>query len=177
MIACLCLADCVGDRRKPASDALHAPEPHIDRTSYLFSVVFSFPSLPITRPSVSMMRRDRLFLAATLTAIFSADFYFILLPKLRSLGHTSGDLCTCGHSNLTLPVQGGLATPQLSNWTSVLLLDGSTPEPADGGSKLGRLFAHPLYNIQTPALGPEERLLQAEQLIEYYRKKVSRWER
>lgn len=126
------------------------------------------------------MRRDRLFLAATLTAIFSADLYFILLPKLRSVGRTSGlSSCSCGLVNLTLPGQGGLATPQLSNWTAVPLLDGTSTlqQPTDGGSKLGRLFAHPMYNIQTPALGPEERLLQAEQLVEYYRKKVSRWER
>ncbi|KAM9336518.1 pseudokinase FAM20A [Symphorus nematophorus] len=125
-----------------------------------------------------MMRRDRLFLAVTLTAIFSADLYFILLPKLRSVGQGSGGhFCSCGPSNLTLPRHGGLATPQLSNWTSLPPLDGTTSEPTDGGSKLGRLLAHPLYNIQTPALGLEERLLQAEQLMEYYRRKVSRWER
>ncbi|XP_069012014.1 pseudokinase FAM20A [Embiotoca jacksoni] len=125
-----------------------------------------------------MMRRDRLVLAATLTALFSADFYFILLPKLRSRGQIWGHSCSCGPTNLTLPRHGGLASPRLSNWTSLeLLLDADTPEPADGGSKLERLFAHSLYNIQTPVLGPEERLLQVEQLIEYYRKKVSRWER
>ncbi|KAF0025262.1 hypothetical protein F2P81_022143 [Scophthalmus maximus] len=73
--------------------------------------------------------------------------------------------------------RGGLATPRLSNWTSVSPLAGTTAHPADGGSKLERLFAHPLYSIQTPALGPEERLVQAEQLMEYYRRKVSRWER
>lgn len=123
------------------------------------------------------MRRDRLFLAATLTAIFSADLYFILLPKLRGMGRGSKRLCSCGPDNLTLPGQGGLATPQLSNWTSASPLVGTTTAPMDGGSKLERLFAHPLYNIQTPALGPEERLLQAEQLMEYYRRKVSRWER
>ncbi|XP_032358051.1 pseudokinase FAM20A [Etheostoma spectabile] len=123
-----------------------------------------------------MMRRDRLVLAATLTAIFSADLYFILLPKLRSVGQGSEHFCQCGPNNLTLPMHGGLATPQLYNFTSGQL-DGTTPEPADGGSKLGRLFAHPLYNIQPPVLGPEERLLQTEQLMEYYRKKVSRWER
>ncbi|XP_023140773.2 pseudokinase FAM20A [Amphiprion ocellaris] len=122
-----------------------------------------------------MLRRDRLFLAATLTAVFSADLYFILLPKLRSLGRPHS--CSCGPGNLSLPRQGGLATPLLSNWTSVPLPDSATPEPADGGSKLEKLFAHTLYNIQTPSLGPEERLLQAEQLIEYYRRKVSRWER
>ncbi|KAI3364971.1 hypothetical protein L3Q82_001141 [Scortum barcoo] len=124
-----------------------------------------------------MMRRDRLFLAATLTAIFSADLYFILLPKLRMVGHRSGHLCTCGPNNLTLPRHGGLATPQLSNWTSLPLLDGTTSEPSDGRSKLERLFAHPLYNIQTPLLEPDEWLLQDEQLMEYYRKKLSRWDR
>lgn len=124
-----------------------------------------------------MMRRDRLFLATTLTAIFTADLYFVLLPKLRSISQGSGHFCSCGPKNLTLPGQEGLATPQLSNWTSDLALVGTTADPTDRGSKLGRLFAHPLYNIQTPALGPEERLLQAEQLMEYYRRKVSRWER
>ncbi|XP_031595539.2 pseudokinase FAM20A [Oreochromis aureus] len=125
-----------------------------------------------------MMRRDRILLAVTLTAVFSADLYFILLPKLRSKGLTSGHSCSCGANKLTLPPsQGGLATPQLSNWTSAPLLDGTTSEPAYGGSKLVRLFSHPLYNIQTPALGPEERLLQVEQLIDYYRRKVSHWER
>ncbi|KAF3853397.1 hypothetical protein F7725_014085 [Dissostichus mawsoni] len=110
------------------------------------------------------MRRDRLLLAATLTAIFSADLYFVLLPKLRSAGLGSGDFCPCGSDNFTLPRHGGLATPQLSNWT----LYGTTFEPADdGGSKLERLFSHPLYNIETPVLGSEERLLQAEQLMEH----------
>lgn len=124
------------------------------------------------------MRRDRILLAVTLTAVFSADLYFILLPKLRSKGLTSGHSCSCGPNKLTLPPsQGGLATPQLSNWTSAPLLDGTTSEPAYGGSKLVRLFSHPLYNIQTPALGLEERLLQVEQLIDYYRRKVSHWER
>uniref|UniRef100_A0A668A556 FAM20A golgi associated secretory pathway pseudokinase n=1 Tax=Myripristis murdjan TaxID=586833 RepID=A0A668A556_9TELE len=122
-------------------------------------------------------RRDRLLLAATLTAIFSADLYFILLPKLRNIGQRSSGSCSCTFDNLTLPMQGGLATPWLSNGTSEPPLDGAVPDPTDGGSKLGRLFAHPLYNIQTPVLGPEERLLQVEQLMEYYRRKVSRWER
>ncbi|XP_029383256.1 pseudokinase FAM20A [Echeneis naucrates] len=124
-----------------------------------------------------MMRRDRLFLATTLTAIFTADLYFILLPKLRSMGRGSRQFCLCGPNNLTLPGQEGLATPPLSNWTSESPLVGAITDPTDGGSKLDRLFSHPLYNIQTPVLGPEERLLQAEQLMEYYRRKVSRWER
>ncbi|XP_072229475.1 pseudokinase FAM20A isoform X1 [Leuresthes tenuis] len=125
-----------------------------------------------------MMRRDRFLLVATLTAVFSADLYFILLPKLQSMRQTWGHSCTCDSNNLSLPRLEGLATPQLSNWTYVPLLDGTAAyEPAEGDAKLEKLFAHPLYNIQTPVLGPEGRLLQTEQLIEYYRKKVSRWER
>ncbi|XP_028331907.1 pseudokinase FAM20A [Gouania willdenowi] len=125
-----------------------------------------------------MMRKDRLLLVVTLTTIFSADIYFILLPKLRNMmGQTSRHSCSCNGSDLALPRQGGLATPRLFNWTSPPFLDGMTPESMDGGSKLERLFAHPLYNIQTPVLMPEERLLEAEQLIKYYKKKVSRWER
>uniref|UniRef100_A0A674EVP1 FAM20A golgi associated secretory pathway pseudokinase n=1 Tax=Salmo trutta TaxID=8032 RepID=A0A674EVP1_SALTR len=92
------------------------------------------------------MRRDRLLLAVTLTAIFTADLYFVLLPKLRHRQPGPGN-------------------------------GGSTDNPTDWGSKLGRLFAHPLYNIQTPELGLEERLMQSEELMEYYRRKVLRWER
>lgn len=122
-----------------------------------------------------MIRRDRLFLVATIAAIFSADLYFFLLPKLQRQGPEP--LCSCGSDNITLPRHGGLASPQLYNWSSPQPVDGTTSEPADGSSKLERLFAHPLYDIQTPALAPEERLLEAEQLMEYYRRKVSRWER
>lgn len=114
------------------------------------------------------MRRDRLLLAAALTTIFSADFYFILLPKLQRMGQRSQRFCTCGLGNLSLPRQS-------PPYVSVSLLDGTTADPAEDGSRLERLFAHPLYNIQTPE--PDERLLQVEQLMEYYRKKMSRWER
>ncbi|XP_053710122.1 pseudokinase FAM20A [Synchiropus splendidus] len=119
------------------------------------------------------MRRGRLFLAGTLTALFSADLYFILLPKLRKAAREES--CSCSQENFTLQGFGGLVSPWLSNWTSEV--PGVSSEPADGSLKLRRLFAHPLYNIQTPSLGPEEKLLQLEQLMEYYQKKVSRWKR
>ncbi|XP_013879494.1 pseudokinase FAM20A [Austrofundulus limnaeus] len=142
--------------------------------SGLFSFLFVFSC---SSPVASAMRKDRLLLAAALTAVFSADFYFILLPKLQSRRQAEGHGCSCAPTdgNLSLPRLEGLATPRLSNWT----LPGVVPpsEPADGGSKLERLFAHPLYNIQTPDLRAEERLLQVEQLMEYYKKKVSHWER
>lgn len=115
-------------------------------------------------------------MAATLTAIFSADLYFVLLPKLRTIGHGSGHLCSCPQSNITLPLQQGLAMPLLSNWTPAQTQTPTYPGE-DVGSKLERLFAHPLYNIQTPALESEETLLEVEQLMDYYKKKVSRWER
>lgn len=124
-----------------------------------------------------MMRRERFFLVVTLAAIFSADLYFILLPKLQSMGQRSARPCTCNPDNITLPRQRGLASPQLSNWTSAQQLDGTRSEPVGTGSKLDNLFSHPLYSIQTPELAPEERLLGTEQLMEYYKKKVARWER
>uniref|UniRef100_A0A3P9IFQ6 FAM20A golgi associated secretory pathway pseudokinase n=1 Tax=Oryzias latipes TaxID=8090 RepID=A0A3P9IFQ6_ORYLA len=124
------------------------------------------------------MRRDRFLVAATLTALFSADLYFILLPKLWTFMQTPGHFCSCGSKNFSLPALEGLGPPQLSNWTFTTPLDDTTTsQMADGSSKLEKLFAHPLYNIQIPPLGPEESLLQVEQLNEYYMKKVSHWER
>ncbi|XP_062331144.1 pseudokinase FAM20A isoform X3 [Osmerus eperlanus] len=124
----------------------------------------------------AMMRRDRLLLAATLSTIFIADLYFILLPKLRHRQPHPGDpSCFCSPGNVSLPGHAGIIAPWLSNWTSTSPLD---EEPSERSSKLGRLFAHPLYEPQGPGvLGPEEWLLQQEELLEYYRRKVSRWER
>ncbi|XP_061561869.1 LOW QUALITY PROTEIN: pseudokinase FAM20A [Phycodurus eques] len=117
------------------------------------------------------MRKYRLLLAVTLTALFSADLYFILLPKLRSAGVGSGRFCPCRRrNNFSFP-------GQFSSWISFTLQDTGPSGLSNGGSKLDGLFAHPLYNIQNPTLGPEERLLQVEQLMDYYKKKVSRWER
>ncbi|XP_076007798.1 pseudokinase FAM20A [Genypterus blacodes] len=118
------------------------------------------------------MRRDRVFLAATLTVLFSADLYFVLLPKLwsRGLGREPELYCSCGLDNITLP-----------NRTSGTPLVTAALHPVEDedeqGSKLQRLFAHPLYNIQTPVLELWELLLQEEQLMDYYKKKVSRWGR
>lgn len=131
-----------------------------------------------------MLRRDRLLLSVTLTAIFTADLYFVLLPKLRDRQPGPGNGgCLCPQSrgtNFTLAGYNGLTIPWFSNITSIDLQGkgvGATDNPTDWGSKLGRLFAHPLYNIQTPELGLEERLMQSEELMEYYRRKVLRWER
>lgn len=123
-----------------------------------------------------MMRRDRLLLVVTVTAIFTADLYFILLPKLRHRAPHLGDYdCVCSPGNLSLPGHSGLVAPWLSNETSTAPLDESRAGSSEGGSKLGRLFSHPLYELQ--GHGVEEGLLQKEGLLEYYRRKVSRWER
>lgn len=127
--------------------------------------------------SMTMMRRDRFFLVFTLAAVFAADLYFILLPKLQRVGQRSVRPCSCSPDNITLPQHGGVATPQLSNWTSAQHRDGTGSEHVVTGSKLENLFSHALYSIQTPELAPEERLLATGQLMEYYKKKVARWER
>ncbi|XP_037133755.1 pseudokinase FAM20A [Syngnathus acus] len=115
------------------------------------------------------MRKERLLLAVTLIAIFSADLYFILLPKLRNV-EGLGQFCSCRRGNFSFPAQ-------FSNWTSVPLQDVYASGLPNEGSKLDSLFAHPLYNIQNPTLEAEEKLLQVDLLMNYYRKKISRWER
>lgn len=122
------------------------------------------------------MRRDRFFLVASIAALFSADLYFVLLPKLQRISQGWERSCPCGADNLTTTGQGGLHS---SNWTSSLLssANAAASPPAVGGSKLERLFAHPLYDIHILPLAAEERLLEKEQLVDYYMKKVSRWER
>ncbi|XP_072311678.1 pseudokinase FAM20A [Eucyclogobius newberryi] len=121
------------------------------------------------------MKRGRLVVVAILTTIFSADLYFVLIPKLRSFSH--GSLCSCPLSNVTLPGHRGLALPRFSNWTSSTTLETTaTVTEENVGSKLERLFAHPLYNIQAPAQ-EAGRLFEVEQLMENYQKKVSKWDR
>ncbi|XP_077595801.1 pseudokinase FAM20A [Stigmatopora nigra] len=115
------------------------------------------------------MRKERLLLAISLTALFSADLYFILLPKLQSAGRGWWRPCTCRRDNFSSSVG-------FSNWSILPFRDVEPSGWSHGESKLDRLFAHPLYNIAPPILG-EERLLQVDQLMDYNRKKVSRWER
>uniref|UniRef100_A0A8C1IXY6 FAM20A golgi associated secretory pathway pseudokinase n=1 Tax=Cyprinus carpio TaxID=7962 RepID=A0A8C1IXY6_CYPCA len=109
------------------------------------------------------MRRDRLLVAVTLVTLLAADIHFILLPRFRAWCHLPRESCSCPNSSLeTVP------------WTTSQNLTAVSTEP---GSKLERLFRHPLYNIRPPELGPEERLLQEDELMNYCRRKVSRWER
>ncbi|XP_016113603.1 pseudokinase FAM20A-like, partial [Sinocyclocheilus grahami] len=110
------------------------------------------------------MRRDRLLVAVTLVTLLAADIHFILLPRLRTWYQLPRESCSCTDSSLE---NGAAATVP---WTT-------SQNMTERGSKLERLFRHPLYNIRLPELGPEERLLQEDELMNYCKRKVSRWER
>ncbi|MBN3300591.1 pseudokinase FAM20A [Amia ocellicauda] len=123
------------------------------------------------------MRRDRLLVTAILGSLLTVDIYFVLLPKLQEK-YLKED-CTCQESgsraegrwhNSSSAVPGGTRGPGITpvahqTWAR------------DSRSKLQQLFDHPLYNIRTPALKPEELLLQTEESLSYYKRKVSRWNR
>lgn len=133
------------------------------------------------------MRRDRQLVAVTLATVFAADVYFVLLPRLRERYAVDAQGCPC------LEVTGGNssranvpATPWLSNasvppanMTEALGVTSISTETGgeERAPKLERLFTHPLYNFQSPDLGEEGVLLQPEELMIHYRRKVSRWER
>uniref|UniRef100_A0A673KH92 Pseudokinase FAM20A-like n=1 Tax=Sinocyclocheilus rhinocerous TaxID=307959 RepID=A0A673KH92_9TELE len=110
------------------------------------------------------MRRDRLLVAVTLVTLLAADIHFILLPRLRTCYQLPRESCSCTDSSLE---NGAAATVP---WTT-------SQNMTERGSKLERLFRHPLYNIRLPELGPEERLLQEDELMNNCKRKVSRWER
>uniref|UniRef100_A0AAY4ACM9 FAM20 C-terminal domain-containing protein n=1 Tax=Denticeps clupeoides TaxID=299321 RepID=A0AAY4ACM9_9TELE len=113
------------------------------------------------------MRRDRLLVASSLAFILAADVYFVLLPRLREwYRQPQRDGCACRGAN------GSESDRSSEPWGSNVSIG-----TLDSGSKLERLFAHPLYSIGLPEVGPEEILLQSEELMSYYRRKVLRWER
>ncbi|XP_039595657.1 pseudokinase FAM20A [Polypterus senegalus] len=128
------------------------------------------------------MRRDRLLVTGVLAAIFTADLYFNIMPKVQKMYFR--DECACPNSSAagTFPSHRP-PPPPLAPWqpssvgSYISRLNQSTSSPAENGSKLEHLFAHPLYNIGTLQLSPEEFLLQKEDAESYYKKKLSRWNR
>ncbi|RXM33827.1 Pseudokinase FAM20A [Acipenser ruthenus] len=129
------------------------------------------------------MRRDRLVVTLILATVFIADLYFNILPKVQEK-YFKND-CTCQDFKTT----GESNSSSRDNWQNPstdtrlpitseagTLLSAQTQTGATG-SQLQRLFSHPLYNIQTPDLRPEEYLLQREETLNYYIRKVSRWNR
>uniref|UniRef100_A0A672KYP1 FAM20A golgi associated secretory pathway pseudokinase n=1 Tax=Sinocyclocheilus grahami TaxID=75366 RepID=A0A672KYP1_SINGR len=116
------------------------------------------------------MRRDRLLVAVTLVTLLAADIHFVLLPRLKTWYHLPRESCACRVTNGSLENGGATTVP----WTTS---QNFTVVSTERGSKLERLFRHPLYNIRLPELAPDERLLQEEELRNYCKRKVSRWER
>uniref|UniRef100_A0A672KTB8 FAM20A golgi associated secretory pathway pseudokinase n=2 Tax=Sinocyclocheilus grahami TaxID=75366 RepID=A0A672KTB8_SINGR len=123
----------------------------------------------MTLPSGDM-RRDRLLVAVTLVTLLAADIHFVLLPRLKTWYHLPRESCACRVTNGSLENGGATTVP----WTTS---QNFTVVSTERGSKLERLFRHPLYNIRLPELAPDERLLQEEELRNYCKRKVSRWER
>lgn len=116
------------------------------------------------------MRRDRLLVAVTLVTLLAADVHFVLIPRLKTWYHLSRESCACLGANVSLANRVSTTDPWLWNQSSTLV-------PPEQGSKLERLFRHSLYNIHLPELGSDDLLLQKEELMSYYKRKVSRWER
>lgn len=135
-------------------------------------------------------------MAAALAFFLAADVYFVLLPRLKDwylllpqdrcacLGH-GGTNSTRARANGTMGSgkghlwrsgYGSLNRTAASMGLLELDLEGD-PETDSAGRRLERLFAHPLYNMKLPDMAPEEVLLQPSELMEYYRRKVARWER
>lgn len=109
-------------------------------------------------------------MAVTLVTLLAADIHFVLLPRLKTWYHLPRESCACRVTNGSLENRGATTVP----WTTS---QNFTVVSTERGSKLERLFRHPLYNIRLPELGPDERLLQEEELMNYCKRKVSRWER
>lgn len=116
---------------------------------------------------MARMKRDRFLLAVTFTVILTVDVYFVLLPRLRAWYDLSRGGCNCNGVN------GSVGYTEQVSHKKIL----SSKLVSQKGSKLKRLFGHPLYNIHLPELTLDERLLEEEELMEYYRRKVTRWER
>ncbi|KAM9119795.1 pseudokinase FAM20A [Pangshura tecta] len=109
-------------------------------------------------------RRGRLLALLLLGALLSADLYFHLWPEVRRQLAGAPPGCPCRPA--PPPAPAAAASP------------GARARSA-GGSKLRRLFAHPLYRAPEPPppWGPEETLLSRQEAARYYRRKMVRWNR
>ncbi|CAM5155929.1 unnamed protein product [Eretmochelys imbricata] len=107
------------------------------------------------------IRRDRLLILLLLGALLSADLYFHLWPEVRRQLAGAEPGCPC----LRAPRPALPPSPAAAS-------------PSARGSKLRRLFAHPLYRApEQPPRGPEETLLSRQEAVRYYRRKMVRWNR
>lgn len=122
------------------------------------------PGLPVAGLTMLGTRRDRLLILLLLGALLSADLYFHLWPQMRRRLAPAEPRCSC-------PAEAA-AGPKLPT---------RPPESASANrsrqadrSKLRRLFAHPLYSAPE---GPTEKLLNGQETLRYYRRKIARWNR
>ncbi|KAM4663855.1 pseudokinase FAM20A [Discoglossus pictus] len=102
-----------------------------------------------------ILRRDRLLLLSVLSALLAADIYFHLWPQLWI---RLSRRCECGER-----------TPGEGNTTSTRTR-GETR--GAGGSKLHRLFTHPLYAPPETPIHPRTLLLSTAEIYRTYRKKL-----
>lgn len=124
-------------------------------------------------------RRDRLLILLLLGALLSADLYFHLWPQVRRRLAQAGP----GEPGCSCPRGAAPPSSAPTSSSSPRPESSSPPRPLDsaekassqaGGSKLRRLFAHPLFSAPDE---PAEKLLSGQDVLRYYRRKVARWNR
>ncbi|XP_029424263.1 pseudokinase FAM20A isoform X2 [Nannospalax galili] len=132
------------------------------------------------------LRRDRLLTLLLLGALFSADLYFHLWPRvqrqLRPRERPPG--CPCSRrasSPAPAPAAASRVPDAVAHNFSRAGPEAEHPKGGRRGprSKLQALFAHSLYHVleEPPLLGPEDSLLASQEALRYYRRKVARWNR
>lgn len=132
------------------------------------------------------LRRDRLLALLLLGALFSADLYFHLWPRvqrqLRPRENPAGCPCSGRAPSASLHSAAASRDPGTAAHNFSQARPGAE-HPSRGHpsprSKLQALFAHSLYQVpeEPPLLGPEDWLLASQEALRYYRRKVARWNR
>lgn len=115
-------------------------------------------------------RRDRLLILLLLGALLSADLYFHLWPQMRrrlAPAETAEPRCSC-------PAEAAAAAAGPKLRTRPPASASANRSRQADRSKLRRLFAHPLYSAPE---GPAEKLLNGQETLRYYRRKIARWNR
>ncbi|XP_063816845.1 pseudokinase FAM20A [Pseudophryne corroboree] len=109
----------------------------------------------LTMARMLFLRKDRLLLVLALSALLGADIYFHLWPEIQI--RLSRD-CDC--KNHSSPMESTTAYVQLSTTSYV-------------GSKLQHLFSHPLYQEQGTKSIDQDLLLNPQEAIYIYKKRVA----
>ncbi|CAO2645907.1 Pseudokinase FAM20A [Lemmus lemmus] len=132
------------------------------------------------------LRRDRLLALLLLGALFSADLYFHLWPRVQRQLRPRESPAGCPCSGRAPSASLHSAAASRDPGTAAHNFSQARPvaeHPSRGHpsppSKLQALFAHSLYQVpeEPPLLGPEDWLLASQEALRYYRRKVARWNR